>query len=110
MRAGGWSRPDSLKPIFISKSCILDRCNSTRGDLEEGIGEAAKANFTPEDVHARATRTLEKAILQGTRGTTHIRTHLEVDPGVELRSLEGCCLSFGTTPGQSIFRFAFSPG
>ena len=37
-------------------------------------------------MHARATRTLEKSILQG---TTHMRTHLEVDPGVGLRSLEG---------------------
>ena len=46
----------------------------------------AKAAFTPEDVHARAMRTLEKAILQG---TTHMRTHLEVDPGVGLRGLEG---------------------
>ena len=42
--------------------------------------------FTPEDVHSRAVRTLEKAILQG---TTHMRTHLEVDPGVGLRGLEG---------------------
>ena len=74
--------------IHLDKSCILDRCNSTRGDLEEAISEAAKAkaSFTPEDVHARATRTLEKAIRQG---TTHMRTHLEVDPGVGLRSLEG---------------------
>ena len=74
--------------IHLDKSCILDRVTSTRGDLEEAIGEAAKAKagFTPEDVYARATRTLEKAILQG---TTHMRTHLEVDPGVGLRSLEG---------------------
>ncbi len=74
--------------IHLDKSCILDRCTSERGDLEEAIGEAAraKAAFTPEDVHARATRTLEKAILQG---TTHMRTHLEVDPGVGLRGLEG---------------------
>src|SRR5215471_955623 len=74
--------------IHLDKSCILDRCNSTRGDLEEAIAEAAKAKatFTPEDVQARATRTLEKAVLQG---TTHMRTHLEVDPGVGLRSLEG---------------------
>src|SRR5215471_12379528 len=72
--------------IHLDKSCILDRCNSTRGDLEEAIGEAAKAkaSFTPEDVHRRATRTLEKAILQG---TTHMRTHLEVDPGVGLGAL-----------------------
>jgi cytosine deaminase len=74
--------------IHLDKSCILDRCKSARGDLEEAIKEAAKvkATFTPEDVRARATRTLEKAILQG---TTHMRTHLEVDPGVGLRSLEG---------------------
>jgi cytosine deaminase len=74
--------------IHLDKSCILDRCKSDRGDLEEAIAEAAKAKaaFTPEDVHSRAVRTLEKAILQG---TTHMRTHLEVDPGVGLRSLEG---------------------
>ncbi len=74
--------------IHLDKSCILDRCKSERGDLEEAIAEAAKAKavFTPEDVHARAVRTLEKAILQG---TTHMRTHLEVDPGVGLRGFEG---------------------
>ena len=74
--------------IHLDKSCILDRVQSQKGDLDEAIAEAAKAkrDFTPEDVRARATRTLEKAILQG---TTHMRTHLEVDPGVGLRSLEG---------------------
>jgi cytosine deaminase len=74
--------------IHLDKSCILDRCTSDRGDIEEAIAEVAKAKktFTSEDVHARATRTLEKAILQG---TTHMRTHLEVDPVVHLRSLEG---------------------
>ena len=74
--------------IHLDKSCILDRCTSDRGDLDEAIKEVAKAKaaFTPEDVCARATRTLEKAILHG---TTHMRTHLEVDPVVGLRSLEG---------------------
>jgi len=74
--------------IHLDKSCILGRVKSEKGDLDEAIAEAAKAKagFTPEDVHARASRTLEKAILQG---TTHMRTHLEVDPGVGLRSLEG---------------------
>lgn len=74
--------------IHLDKSCILDRVSSEKGDLDEAIAEAAKAKrgFTPDDVHARAARTLEKAILQG---TTHMRTHLEVDPGVGLRSLEG---------------------
>jgi cytosine/creatinine deaminase len=74
--------------IHLDKSCILDRCTSDRGDLDEAIKEVAKAKaaFTPEDVRVRATRTLEKAILHG---TTHMRTHLEVDPVVGLRSLDG---------------------
>ena len=45
-----------------------------------------KQNFQPDDVRARAVKTLEKCILQG---TTHMRTHLEVDPVVGLRSLDG---------------------
>jgi cytosine deaminase len=74
--------------IHLDKSCILDRVKSEKGDLDEAIAEAskAKAAFTPEDVHSRAVRTLEKAIMQG---TTHMRTHVEVDPGVGLRGLEG---------------------
>src|SRR5579863_9269640 len=74
--------------IHLDKSCILDRCKFERGDVAEAVAEVAKAKaqFTPEDVQARAVRTLEKAILQG---TTHMRTHLEVDPGIGLRSLEG---------------------
>ena len=74
--------------IHLDKSCILDRVESNRGDVEEAIAETAKAkaSFTDEDVHARALRTLEKSNLQG---TTHMRTHLEVDPGIGLRGLEG---------------------
>ena len=75
--------------IHLDKSCILDRCQSERGDVAEAIAETAKAkaSFTVEDVYARASRTLEKAILHG---TTHMRTHLEVDPGIGLRGLEVC--------------------
>ena len=74
--------------IHLDKSCLLDRCKSVEGTLEEAISEVAKAkqNFQPEEVRERAIRTLEKCILQG---TTHMRTHLEVDPVVGLRSLEG---------------------
>ena len=74
--------------IHLDKSCILDRCNSARGDLGEAIQEVArvKKDFTTEDVHNRARRTIEKAI---GHGTTHMRTHLEVDPGIGMRSFEG---------------------
>ena len=74
--------------IHLDKSCLLDRCKSVKGTLEEAIGEVAKAkqNFHSEEVRDRAVRTLEKSILQG---TTHMRTHLEVDPVVGLRSFDG---------------------
>src|SRR6185436_10341234 len=74
--------------IHLDKSCILDRCRAENGDLEEAIQEVARAKkgFTPDDVYARARKTLEKSILNG---TTHMRTQLEVDPGIGLRGLEG---------------------
>ncbi len=87
---GGWLvSPGFVEThIHLDKSGILDRCTSDRGDIEEAIAEVAKAKaaFTPDDVHERASRTLEKAILQG---TTHMRTHLEVDPVIGLRGLQG---------------------
>jgi cytosine/creatinine deaminase len=74
--------------IHLDKSRILGRCKAEKGDLEEAIGEVARQKklFTAEDVYARAKTTLEKAILNG---TTHMRTQLEVDPGIGLRGLEG---------------------
>ena len=74
--------------IHIDKSCIMDRCKSEKGTIEEAIEEVSKAKkaFTPEDVYRRAKRTLEKCIING---TTHMRTQIEVDPGIGLRGLEG---------------------
>jgi cytosine/creatinine deaminase len=73
--------------IHLDKSCILDRCRSAKGTLEEAVAEVAalKRTFTEDDVYERARRTLEKAIVQG---TTHMRTHVEVDPRVDLRSFK----------------------
>ena len=72
--------------IHLDKSCILDRCTLERGTFAEAVAAvaAAKRAFTEADVYARASRTLEQAILQGTQ---RIRTHLEVDPRIGLTSL-----------------------
>ena len=69
--------------IHLDKSCILERCPE-HGSLQDAIAAvaAAKRAFTEEDVYARARRTLEKAIVQG---TTRMRTHVEADPRVGLR-------------------------
>jgi cytosine deaminase len=71
--------------IHLDKSCILDRCRTETGSLDDAIKAvaAAKSAFTEDDVHARAQRTLEKAILHG---TTRMRTHVEIDPRIGLRS------------------------
>jgi cytosine/creatinine deaminase len=73
--------------IHLDKSCISDRCRCERGTLQEAIAAvaAAKAAFTEDDVYARARRTLECAIVQG---TTHMRTHVEIDPRIGLRGFD----------------------
>jgi cytosine deaminase len=67
--------------IHLDKSCISDRCNCVTGTLQEAIAAAAaaKRDFTEQDIYARGSRTLEKAIVQG---TTRMRTHVEVDPRI----------------------------
>jgi len=101
---GASSPPDLETHIHLDKSCILDRCKAEKGDLEEAIGEVARAKtvFTPEDVYARGKRTLEQCILNG---TTHMRTQLEVDPGIGLRGLQGPPL-IDSTSGPSTSRSA----
>lgn len=73
--------------IHLDKSCILDKCQ-LNGGLPEAIAEVAglKAAFTEDDVAERAARTLRKCVLNG---TTHMRTHVEVDPVIGLRGFEG---------------------
>jgi cytosine deaminase len=71
--------------IHLDKSCISDRCACRTGTLKEAIEAvaAAKLAFSEDDIYARARRTLEKAIV---KGTTRMRTHVEVDPRIGLKS------------------------
>jgi cytosine/creatinine deaminase len=70
--------------IHLDKSCIIERCTLREGTLAEAMAEttAAKHAFSEDDVYARASRTLVKAIAHG---TTRMRTHVEIDPGVGLK-------------------------
>jgi cytosine deaminase len=73
--------------IHLDKSCIIDRCALEDGRLANAVPRVAavKPSFTVEDVYSRAARTLEKCIKHG---TTRMRTHLELDAGVEMRCFE----------------------
>ena len=72
--------------VHLDKSCLLDRVGNA-ASLPRAIAEVAEAKrgFTVEDVYARGRRTLEKAIVQG---TTRMRTQVEADPRIGLRSFE----------------------
>ena len=74
--------------IHLDKSRIIDRCAPEEGREARAVARVAavKHSFSVEDVHARARQTLEQAIAHG---TTRMRTHVEVDPGVGLRGFDG---------------------
>jgi cytosine/creatinine deaminase len=73
--------------IHLDKSNIIDRCVPESGRSANSMQRVAavKHTFSVEDVYERASRTLEKCIKHG---ATRMRTHLELDGGVELRSFE----------------------
>jgi cytosine deaminase len=70
--------------LHLDKACLFGRC-ACGSSVQEAIASvsAAKRGFTEDDVYDRASRALERAILQG---TTRIRTHVEVDPRIGLTS------------------------
>ncbi len=71
--------------VHLDKACLLGRCGHIRGGLKDAIAavSAMKRDFTVEDVYARGARVIEMAIA---KGTTRMRTHVEVDPRAGLRS------------------------
>lgn len=73
--------------IHLDKSCIIDRAPPETDRQANAVPRVAavKHTFTVEDVYDRARRTLEKCLKHG---ATRMRTHLELDGGVELRSFE----------------------
>jgi cytosine deaminase len=73
--------------IHLDKALLSDRTPSVEGTLQEAIritGEA-KRRFTVDDIRTRARAVLDMAVRHG---TTAMRSHVEVDPIVELRGLE----------------------
>ncbi|HXZ02916.1 MAG TPA: amidohydrolase family protein [Stellaceae bacterium] len=67
--------------IHLDKTRIIDRCTVSEGTVQEAVAltAAAKRRFTEADVYARARRTLERAVLNG---TMLMRTHVEIDPAI----------------------------
>lgn len=73
--------------IHLDKSRILDRSSPSpnRGMDHMKRVAAAKPSFTVEDVYARARASIETSLING---VMHMRTHVEVDPNVGMKSFE----------------------
>jgi cytosine deaminase len=73
--------------IHLDKTRIIDRCPPEDGRNANAVPRVAavKASFTEQDVYQRASATLENCIRHGTQ---RMRTHVELDGGVELRSFD----------------------
>jgi len=73
--------------IHLDKACLLGRCGHVHGDLKASINAVSqmKTKFTVEDIYVRGAKVIEQAI---THGTTHMRTHVELDPRIGLRGFQ----------------------
>src|ERR1700681_4970449 len=73
--------------IHLDKACLLGRCGHDHGTVSEAIAAVAamKRDFTVDDVYARGARVIERAIVHS---TTHMLTHVEMDPRIALRVFE----------------------
>ncbi|TPQ29962.1 amidohydrolase [Bradyrhizobium guangdongense] len=71
--------------IHLDKACLLGRCAHDHGGVAGAIRAVAamKKDFTVEDVYGRGAKVIERAIVHG---TTRMRTHVEIDPRIGLRS------------------------
>jgi cytosine deaminase len=71
--------------IHLDKTRIIDRCPPEDGRNANAVPRVAavKHTFTEQDVYQRASQTLENCIKFGTQ---RMRTHVELDGGVEMRS------------------------
>ena len=73
--------------IHLDKTRIIDRCPPEDGRNANAVPRVAavKKTFTEDDVYRRASQTLENCIKHG---TNRMRTHVELDGGVEMRSFD----------------------
>jgi cytosine deaminase len=73
--------------IHLDKTRIIDRCPPEDGRNANAVPRVAavKKTFTEDDVYQRASTTLENCIKHG---TMRMRTHVELDGGVEMRSFD----------------------
>ncbi|MEL6499833.1 MAG: amidohydrolase family protein [Cyanobacteria bacterium J06623_1] len=86
--AGNLVIPGLVDPhLHLDKAYLLEQSPAQVGDFQEALEETLrlKRSFTIEDIQTRARRVIENAIAFG---VTAIRSHVEVDPILQLTSIQ----------------------
>ena len=84
---GNLALPGFVDPhIHLDKALLIEQRTAQSGTFQEALEETAtlKRSFTVQDIQDRARRVIENEIAFG---TTAIRSHVEVDPILQLDSL-----------------------
>jgi cytosine deaminase len=94
--------------IHLDKTRIIDRCAPEDGRNANAMPRiaAVKHTFTEADVYRRASQTVEDCVKHG---TTRMRTHVELDAGVELRSFDALETLQGDYAGVIDIEFCVFP-
>lgn len=73
--------------FHLDKALLLDQCPAQTGTFQEALKATfnLKQNFTIDDIQSRARRLIEAEIAFG---TTAMRSHVEVDPVLQLTAME----------------------
>ena len=73
--------------IHLDKAYLIEQCPALPGrDINPvPYTSSIKPKLSTEEVYGRAERALKECLM---RGTTHIRTHVEVDPVIGMRGFD----------------------
>ena len=73
--------------IHLDKALLLERYPAVVGTFDEALQKTlqAKSEYTVADIQTRASQVIKRAIAFG---TTAMRTHVEVDPILQLKAME----------------------
>ncbi|MEM9089752.1 MAG: amidohydrolase family protein [Cyanobacteria bacterium P01_F01_bin.53] len=86
--AGELVIPSLVDPhLHLDKAFLLEQHPAQKGTFEEALAETLrlKQDFTIEDIQARSRRVINNAIAFG---VTAIRSHVEVDPILQITSIQ----------------------
>jgi len=73
--------------IHLDKAYLIEQCPALKGRDVSPVPytSSIKPKLTTEDIYDRAERALKQCLMHG---TTHIRTHVEVDPIIGMRGFD----------------------